>query len=662
MIRALWILIGGALLVLPLLPLPAWTGAFDTGPVWGANLSSWGIGLLVVLVTAALAGRLSKDSRFDLSRLVPQSGSHTGRYVPMVAVLALLLATAAAVTMQEVFAGNPQLVDEMAQLFHARIFATGRLAADPPPHPQFFLLTHTMITDHGWMSQYPPGQTVLLALGWLLHAAWLVNPILGGAGVVLVFLIARGLYDETTGAIAAVLWALSAWVLFMSSTYLNHVGAVTLSMAAWALVFGPRKQSIMLQLLAGAAVAAVAATRPLDAVAAAMPIGVWILMRREFKSIAWFTLGGIPILVAWGYVNWRLFGSPVTMGYTVLYGPEHNLGFHVDPYGDSFTPLIALSNMAVAIRRLHIYAYEWPIPALLPLGVWALLGKQRTRSDLLLGVGLIAAPVCYFFYWHSGFYLGPRFYYAIAPFIAIGTARAALWVFEEARRRVSPHFRADLAALTLGAVVILWGSVSVLPMRFKSYATGLPTFKLHPERELKARGLDKALVLIPESFGSRVVTALWDLGVPAGLVEQAYRRVDTCVLDESVQESRAKGYGPEQVQFLIRQLIDQNPVAVEPVSDAPDPTLRISRNHRLSEHCRNGIRRDLTGFTLYGFIGWRNPLDLKSGIIFARDLYEQNLELLTEYQGWPLWRFAPPPGDPNGLPVLTHLGVVRVGK
>ena len=46
-----------------------------------------------------------------------------------VAVLAVLLTVAAAVTIHAVFRLNPHLVDEMAQLFHARVFASGRLAA-----------------------------------------------------------------------------------------------------------------------------------------------------------------------------------------------------------------------------------------------------------------------------------------------------------------------------------------------------------------------------------------------------------------------------------------------------------------------------------------------------------------------------------------------------
>ena len=107
-----------------------------------------------------------------------------------------------------------------------------------------------------------------------------------------------------------------------------------------------------------------------------MPVLVWVIHGR-WRTIPWLAVGGIPVALVWGYLNWRLHGNPWTLGYSLLYGEEHGLGFHLDPYGEPFTPAVALSNAAVAIRRLHLYLFEWPIPALLPRGIWALLGRHR---------------------------------------------------------------------------------------------------------------------------------------------------------------------------------------------------------------------------------------------------------------------------------------------
>jgi len=147
--RGVWLIIGAALLVLPALPVPAWSGAPDRGPLWPPYAASWGIGLVVVLVSGILAGRLA--TRLAPARIPwPQL-----RPFPAVAALSIGLMLLAVWVMQWVFASNPQLVDEIAQLFHARAFAGGRLAAPAPQPPEAFLVTHTWIIDTKTGRPYP---------------------------------------------------------------------------------------------------------------------------------------------------------------------------------------------------------------------------------------------------------------------------------------------------------------------------------------------------------------------------------------------------------------------------------------------------------------------------------------------------------------------------
>ncbi len=47
--RLLWLGVGVALVLLPALPIPAWVGAEDQGPLWAPNVAAWAIGLLVVV-------------------------------------------------------------------------------------------------------------------------------------------------------------------------------------------------------------------------------------------------------------------------------------------------------------------------------------------------------------------------------------------------------------------------------------------------------------------------------------------------------------------------------------------------------------------------------------------------------------------------------------
>lgn len=643
----LWRVIGFAVILFSILPIAGWVGAPDSGPIWRLNMSAWLIGCSVVAVVGCLAGRLGGKVRVEAPRIPDPV------YKLAPPLLAVVLAGLSALAMQDAFAGNPHLIDEMAQLFQGKVFASGRLAAPVPSPPDFFLITQTFVVDDSWVSQYPPGQALLFALGFSLHAEWLVNPLLGGVGVLLVFSTASGLYDRTTGLLAALLWAGSSWVLFMSATYMNHVGATTFALAAWALIWSPKDLKRWHLVGAGFFLAATAATRPLDAVAASLPIGVWLLTRRPMTAIGWVAVGTVPVMAAWGFMNWKLFGNPATMGYSALSGSELSLGFHTDPWGREYTPLVALSNMAVAVRRLSIHLFEWPIPALLPVAAWGLLASKKRQGDLVLALGVMAGPVLYFFYWHSGFYPGPRFYYISAPFLVLATARAWAWAWGHLGRSKRFGLRWDVSLTAMAAVVLLWGWVSLSPGRWDFYKSQLVSLKLHPERQLEEQSVSKALVLVPESWGSRIVVSLWGLGVSPPLVERAYNRIDACDLHTFVQQARQSGIVGPVLSDSLRHLLAASDLQANALRNWPDPSLRLRQRTTMPESCRIELERDLQGFTVYGHLGWRNRIGLDSGLVFARDLYERNTELLARYEGWQVWRYAPPPDDPEGIPVLT---------
>ncbi len=646
--QVLWRGIGVALLILPLFSIPRWVGGPDPGPDWSVHVWAWVVGAVAVVAAGLLVGRLMRGLT-PWALAWPAWGDRA-----LVGGLAVLLTAAAGYTMRVAFASNPHLVDEVAQLFQARIFASGRLAAPPPQLPEFFLFTHTWITQAGWVSQFPPAHSLALAVGMLFRAEWLVNPVLGGAGVVLVYLVTRGMFDSATARLAAVLWAVSAWVLFMSATYMNHALAVALVLGAWACVWARGGKRTARFVAAGMLLGAAAATRPLDAVAGAVPLLVQLLLNRKVRELGLMFLGGLPVVLALGYYNWRLFGGPLDFGYTALWGEGHRLGFHSDAWGYEYTPLVGLGNMVAAIRRLHIYLFEWPIPALVPLGLWALLARRREAGDLALGLGVIAGPALYFFYWHSGFYPGPRFYYIAAPFLVVGTARALRWAWLAARSRPVARFRWDAALATLCTAVLLWGWVDLLPRRFEVYRDGLPSLKHHPERDLARQGVQQALVLVPESWGARIITDLWALGAPPGVTERVYRRLDACDLHRFAANARAEGLSPAAV---IDGLEQRYAAAAEPAPLVPgsrDPTLRLWPTRELAPSCAAQLRHDMSGFTLYGSLAWRNPVGLRDGLVFARDRFDRNGELLAGYAGWQVWRFAPPAGDPDAEPRLTR--------
>jgi len=116
---------------------------------------------------------------------------------------------------------------------------------------------------------FPPGWPALLALGELLGAPWLVNPILGAAVPVLVWAIARHWADEAVARLAVVVAALSPAVWIMAASRMSHTSALV-ALGAVALVAMRRPAGIRYWALGGLAAAYVVLARPLDALLVAV--------------------------------------------------------------------------------------------------------------------------------------------------------------------------------------------------------------------------------------------------------------------------------------------------------------------------------------------------------------------------------------------------------
>ncbi|MGZ6123876.1 MAG: hypothetical protein ACXWLR_02895, partial [Myxococcales bacterium] len=108
-----------------------------------------------------------------------------------------------------VYRAHPLSMDEFAAVFQARIFARGSLTAQVPPE-----LVPRIIPPFRWfieaspdgrlVSAYWPGFALLLTPFVWLGVPWLLNPLIGGATLFVLWRIARTLWPES----AAAGWAL----------------------------------------------------------------------------------------------------------------------------------------------------------------------------------------------------------------------------------------------------------------------------------------------------------------------------------------------------------------------------------------------------------------------------------------------------------------------
>src|SRR6266850_316482 len=161
--------------------------------------AAW-LAIAVVLASAALA-RWGRVPGSVVSRLAADPRS-------FVAVITLVLAAAALL----VYRAHPLSMDEYAPLFQARVFARGRLAAQVPPElvprlipdfPRWFI---EAAPSGAMLSAYWPGFALLLTPFVWIGCPWLLNPLLGGATLLLAWRLAGRLWPGTTAAGWAVLF------------------------------------------------------------------------------------------------------------------------------------------------------------------------------------------------------------------------------------------------------------------------------------------------------------------------------------------------------------------------------------------------------------------------------------------------------------------------
>jgi hypothetical protein len=234
---------------------------------------------LLVVVVCALLAKQSRGADIEAIKRVAEM-----RYAP----LALGAVNASLVWWMFGFELSPipQIQDEAAYLLQAGIFARGRWTEVARPLPEFFAQMHVFTTPV-LASKYPPGTSLFLT-----PFVWIGFPALGPmvlAGVTgsLVFLLARRVGNSVIAALAWVLWTTSPWVLRWQATFLSQTVTIALWVGALYFLLKYREQHRPWALVALAAtIGFCAITRPVTAVALALPVGV-VVMRDVWRTRAW---------------------------------------------------------------------------------------------------------------------------------------------------------------------------------------------------------------------------------------------------------------------------------------------------------------------------------------------------------------------------------------
>lgn len=561
-------------------------------------------------------------------------------------LLLALLGTILVLVSRLAFEQRPQLVDSVIQLFQARIFAAGEVAAPAPALPEFFVTQHMIVAAGRWYSQYPPGHSALLAIGVVAGVPWLVPVALSLAAAALLHGFAQRAYDRPTAHVTLLLLVLSPFFFFMGASFMSHVSSLA-AVCGFLYCFARWEAAGRGVFLgaAGAILGAAFLSRPVEALAIGAVFGAALAADsarvRRWTPVAAFGAAFLAVASLYLAFNAATTGYPLRPGYIELWGSSHGLGFHESPWGEPHTPAAGLRNGLLDLSLLNVFLFEWPLPALWPLGIALAAGWLTRRWDVLLVAAFLAVPAANFFYWHRDTFLGPRFVHVTVAFVLPLTARALV----EGARRLGrkgwkpggfPRVELRRWALLTVVLAVLYAVAYGIPARFLIYRTSMGSMKLDLVQASEAAGIERGLVFVSESWGSRVIASLRGLGASASSVEKAYRQADLCQLDGIVRRARAESWSPAALELaLAAATVGRDSLVL--VEVAGDPTARFRPGSRLTPECLDEIRYDEAGYSLFTPHLAENDPALSGPLVFARDLRGHNRVLASAMPGREIW-------------------------
>ncbi len=542
-----------------------------------------------------------------------------------------------------VWGTKPVLVDVLAQFVHARYFADGMLAGPPGLPYEFWVSANTFVTEQGWVSQYPPGHMVVLALGFAVNAVWLVCPLMMAVAVFFTCFTAERLFpdDKAVARTGSLLFALSPLLMSLAAAHMSHVTVTALLSVAGYCALRARDEHWAWALGSGMAVGAAFATRSLSAlvVGPVLLVGVWLIGCAKRDRPAAFLrdrlivsfIGALPFLLATAAYNAHFFGSPFEFGYTAYLGPNHGLGFHPDPFGNAFGPVEGLAYTSSDLVALGYFLLRTPISVVLVVGLYLAFAKRLSYGATLVTAWALCLVAPYAAYWHHDLLLGPRMISDAAPGWCLLAAVAGTGMV-----RMSPKDTTLLAGafsprvFVSAALVLslLLGAGYFIPHDMRDYSR---TFGPGPS---PPRASSPTLVFVHGPWDGRIVARLLSGGMRADSVNVGLTLNSSCSMHEFAEtfvQQRAHGAttGTPRVSFTAGVTDGSQPTRL------PNGVLVRSRDdEQLSEVCLAEAASDRGGAVPLMPLLWQGDLPgiPGAGAMYVRDLGPiENARLIERY-------------------------------
>ncbi len=390
----------------------------------------------------------------------------------------------------------PHIIDEVDYLFQAKIFSRAKLWAPLPGPFPFFHFVNMIEKDGKWLSQYTPGWPALLSLGVLLKAPWAVNPIIGGALLLLIYRLARELFGEEPARISSLLALFSPYLIVMNSTMMSHTSCATACLLFLLLLWQTlERKSGGRAFLATFFLGLAVTIRPYTAFLIALPGAAMVLLEiirsrgRTLRLAVFFLLGPVIPLALLFYYNYLTTGHTLVFGYQYLYGKTIALGFGSRQFPHPHALLEGLRMCHSRLLALSQNLLELAVPALV-IAVLPFLLRKIDKKTVWLGATFLSLPLGYIFYFFQDLYYQPRFLFESSAALLI---LCGLGISLAAREWKNPSLGRYFLVLVLLALLIF------IPVRiFSSRRAGDVGRELI--REIETQHINNSLVLIQELY------------------------------------------------------------------------------------------------------------------------------------------------------------------
>jgi hypothetical protein len=230
---------------------------------------------------------------------------------------------------------EPVVHDEFAYLLGARTFAEGRLTNDSPPLPEFFESPHVLVVPT-YNSKYPPGQSLILALGHVLGGApiWGVWVSCGFFAGCLCWM----LQAWTTRQWALVITVLEILTLGTTTYWAQSYWGGMLAASGGALLFGGLVRTLTTvrpgpSLLLAIGVVILANTRPYEGLITTLPaatlLATWLFRSSRVQVGSKLRSFVLPVTAVFGFgVVWMgLYNRTLTGSWTTIPYRVHDVQY-----------------------------------------------------------------------------------------------------------------------------------------------------------------------------------------------------------------------------------------------------------------------------------------------------------------------------------------------